>query len=107
MIVAVFVAICCLFLRLLILRKNINLSIIWFYKKVCRNVLFVALLSIIVPVLIYYLMPEDGWVRFIIVCGLCLICSLLSILRIGCSSFERQFIYDKVYSSYAKFLKNK
>lgn len=105
MFVAIFVSICCLFLRLLILRNSINLSIIWFCRRICKNVFFVVLVSIIIPSLIYYFMPKEGWMRFVIVCTFCLLCTLLSILRIGCSPVERQFIYDKVYNIYLKLKK--
>ena len=93
--VALFVSICCFLLRLLMLRINVNLSIRWFLKKVCFNVLLVVLCSIIIPIIIYVQM-QDGWSRFFAVCIACLASSSISAYLIGCSISERIFIRDQI-----------
>lgn len=93
--VAIFVSVCCLLIRLIILRKNIQLSLIWFLKKICYNVFIVTAVSFIIPCTCYFIM-SDGWIKFITVTTLCLICSIMSAFFIGCSNSERQFIKERI-----------
>lgn len=95
MFVALFVSICCLFLRLKLLGRNIDLSVSWFLRKVVCNVLVVALFSFPIPYVLYLTIPY-GWLRFCIVCILCLVFTLSSVLILGCSKSERLFIFNKL-----------
>lgn len=103
MFVAIFVSICCLLIRLVILRKNIQLSIIWFFKKICCNIFIVTIFSMIIPGVFYYMMSY-GWLRFLIVTVLCLVSSIMSIFIIGCSYSERQFICQRIMNIKFKLL---
>lgn len=103
MFVAIFVSICCLLIRLVILRKNIQLSIIWFFKKICCNIFIVTIFSMIIPGVFYYMMSY-GWLRFLIVTVLCLVSSIMSIFIIGCSYSERQFICQRILNIKFKLL---
>lgn len=95
LIVALTVAVCCLFLRLLFLRKMVGLSMKRYLRKVCGNVLFVTLLAVIVPSLIYTQM-SDGVIRFGMICIFTVVCSSIAIYWGGCSMNERNFIKAKV-----------
>lgn len=97
MYVAIFVSICCLLLRLIILRKNIQLSIIWFFRRICCNVIVVTMFSVIVPCVFYFTMCK-GWLRFLVITALCLVSSMMSAFFIGCSRSERQFIGKRLVS---------
>ncbi len=101
-IVALFVSVSCLLLRLLFLSKMANLSMTHYLKNVCINVLIVSIFSAIIPVLLYLNLP-DGWLRLLIVIITSLICSAGSIYFIGCSVSERHFIHDKAVALIARF----
>ncbi len=94
-VVALFVSLLCLMLRLLFLRRMVQLSVTQYLSNVCLNVLIVSLIASFIPTLIYFQM-EEGWNRFISMLFLCVICSSLSIFFIGCSFSERKFILDRV-----------
>ena len=97
-VVAIWVSLCCLLLRLVFLRKMAGLSMRRFLKSVCLNVFSVTVIALIVPVLFGWLSAGDGWGRFLLICFVCLVCSAFSVYRIGCSKNERQFIMQKVYA---------
>ena len=97
-VVAIWVSLCCLLLRLAFLRKMVGLSMRRFLKSVCLNVFSVTVIALVIPVLFVWLSAEDGWRRFLLVSFVCLVCSVFSVYRIGCSKNERQFIMQKVYA---------
>ncbi len=94
-IVAIFVAICCLFLRLIFLRKMVGLSMKQYLLKVCLNVLAVSVSALIIPAVVRLNMQE-GWERFLLVLSISLIASGLSVYFIGCKSSERIFIRERI-----------
>lgn len=95
-VVAIVVAVCCLILRLVFLRRMVEgFSMIKFLYNVFVNVLKVTFFALIIPLLIVYFM-DDGWTRLILVVPLSMICAVCSILLIGCSVSERSFITDKL-----------
>lgn len=95
LIVALIVAVCCLFLRLLFLRKMVGLSMKRYLRKVCGNVLFVTLLAMIIPSFIYTQM-SDSIIRFVTICVFTTVCSSIAIYWGGCSMNERKFIKEKI-----------
>ncbi len=101
MFVAIFVSICCLLIRLIILRRNIQLSLICFFKEICCNVLAVTVVSILIPFVLYFSM-SGGWLKFLVVTVFCLISSVASALFIGCSRSERQFIGERILNVKSK-----
>lgn len=100
-IVAIFISLCCMVLRLLFLRKTVGFSIRSFLKNVYLNVINVAFFSSIIPFATHHFMSY-GWVRFITTCCVCIVCSTIVILFIGCNYSERQFILSKI-----PFVRNK
>lgn len=94
-VVALFVSVLCLILRLLFLRRMVQLSVKQYLYNVCLNVLSVSLIAALIPTLAYFQM-EDGWGRFLSIIFFCVVCSSLSIYFIGCSFSERKFILDRV-----------
>ncbi len=93
-IVALFVAICCLILRLLFLRRMANLSMRYFLKNVCLNVFAVSVIAVIIPFALYANMQE-GLQRLLMVACCSFICCGMSIYFVGCSETERTFINNK------------
>ena len=104
LVVAILVGSCCLFLRLLFLRHIIGLSILSYLKNVCLNVINVTSLTIIPTFIIYKLMPESGWIKFLCVGGVSIVSSLFAIVFVGCSSNERQFLIAKFCALKQKFV---
>lgn len=95
LVVAIFISVCCMMLRLLFLRKMAGLSMRAFLKNVYLNVITVALLSCIVPLAIHHTMAA-GWERFLVTCSVSVACSTIAILFVGCSRSERLFILSKI-----------
>lgn len=94
-IIAIIISVCCMVLRLLLLHKQTGFSIRSFFLKVYLNVIIVAFLSIIIPIIIHCIMNE-GYLRFFATCCACVICSSAVILFIGCDHSERTFILSKM-----------
>ena len=93
--VAIIIAILCMILRLLFLRKMAQLSMRSFLKNVCVKVLVVALIASILPMILRYNLSY-GWERLLIVSGASVLSGMLAIYYIGCSKGERQFIASKI-----------
>ena len=96
LLVAIFVGICCLFLRLLFLRKMTGLSISGYLRNVCLNVLAVFAITVIPTYIVFKIAPLTGWMQFLVVGFTSAIVSLFAILHVGCTKTERQFIIGKV-----------
>lgn len=103
-IVAIFISICCLLLRLLFLRHSIGMSVTAYLRKVCLNVAIVSSISALLPIVLLLVYHEDGWIRFSLVCFLCFIGSILAVYTVGCSTDERQFVKSIVRTIKSKFL---
>lgn len=102
LIVALIVAVACLFLRLLFLRKMVGLSMRRYLHKVCGNVLCVTLAAAVLPTLLY-LQMADGVMRFLLMCVLTVLCSATAIYFIGCNRNERNFIKSRIVLIRHKF----
>lgn len=94
-VVALLISVTCLLLRLVFLKRMVQLSIRHYLNKVCFNVCIVSLSAVIFPYIIYMYMGY-GWQRFLSVATASLLCSSISIYVIGCSISERRFILDKI-----------
>lgn len=102
LVVALVVAVLCLFLRLLFLRQMVGLSMKRYLYKVCGNVLCVTLAAVVIPALLY-LQTSDSLLRFLFMCVLTTLCSSAAIYFIGCSVHERAFIKEKAVLLRKKF----
>jgi O-antigen/teichoic acid export membrane protein len=81
----------CLFLRLIILKKIINLPIMNYFCKVIFPLLLVIFLSYLLPILILTKM-ENGLIRFIIVAIVGIFMSVLSTYIVGLSNNEKKML---------------
>lgn len=95
--VAIIISLICLTARLAMLKKMISLPIKKFITKVYLNAISVIISAAIIPVVLTYYLAESS-TTFILQCLVCIICSSLSILFLGCNSNERNFIYHKALS---------
>lgn len=105
MVVAIGVEVLSLFARLILIPKYIpEFSAKSFISNVLCKDLLVVITSIVIPVIIYKLLPES-FISLILVTLSCLIISGLSILYIGCSKYERNSLL-RIAKKYLK-IKNK
>lgn len=96
LVVAIFVGVCCLLLRLLFLRRMVGLSMGGYLRNVCLNVVKVTVVSLIPTFVVYKLIPDVGWTQFLAVGFTSVVASLFAILYVGCTSNERTFIIGKL-----------
>lgn len=104
LVVAIVISLLCLLLRLIFLRSMTGLPVRHYLRHVCCNVLAVSIVASILPALTYYTQP-DGWIRFVSVTSICLLCVGASVYFIGCSKSERTYIYGKITAKRRRFLK--
>lgn len=96
-IVTIVISQCCLAARLLMLRGIIGLSVRKYLKKVYINVLAVTAIASIFPFLLTSQMKE-GFLNFILLCLIAVVCTGITIYYVGCSKEERQFVLNKLYT---------
>lgn len=89
--VAIFVEVVCLFARLIISRSLLKSSITEFCKRVIIRVLLVSTVSVIVPILIIHLMPENI-LRLVVVSVGSMLWSMFVIYFLGVDSGQRNKI---------------
>lgn len=94
-VVAIVIAVFCLFARLLFVRKTTALSMSQFLKNVVLNVILVTAVSVVLPLVCYSIMSA-GWGRFLCVGFASVISSTLAIMCVGCSVGERSFFFNKL-----------
>ena len=85
---------------LVIVKRQLGYSIKEILVKVYSKMILVVISSAIIP-LPFFLSLEQGFLRFFVVVPLCVICTSLSILYLGCDTSEREVIFG-----YAKKLLN-
>ena len=84
-------------IRLIILRRLINMSVLIAFRKVYVPVLSVLFVSLILPLIVHYQLTE-GFVRFISVCVVSVISVSLASFYIGFQLNERLFVIGKFKS---------
>lgn len=95
-VVAIFVSVCCLVLRLLFLRRMVDkFSMAAFLRNVSVNVLKVVFVASVLPLSIIFLM-DDGWTRLLLLVPFSMACVVCSIFWVGCNVSERSFITEKM-----------
>lgn len=98
-IVALFISMGSLALRLIFLRKMVGLSIRSYVKNVCFNILLISTAAVTITFLVDFWLPVSGWMHFIITTIVCVISCIASIYYLGCSNNEKKFIIQ--IASYA------
>ena len=104
LIVAIIISQCCLVTRLIMLRGMIRLSAKNYLVKVYANIIIVSLFAAVVPVALSRVVEENIG-NFLLLCLTSIMCTVISILYIGCNKQERLFVASKVKSVISKFLK--
>lgn len=96
--VAIFIAICCLFLRLYFLKSMVGLQTKRFISNVLYNILIVTIFSCIIPIFVQIYLKND-FIEFFIVTLVCVFGTLVCIFFIGLNYNERIFIIEKINNS--------
>ena len=95
-VVHILVEICTQYARLRIVLPMINMNLVDYFRRVVKPILFVVVLSPILPYVIYNNLNE-GYASFFIECSICVLCSSMVIYSVGCTCSERIFIKGKIF----------
>lgn len=90
-VVAIVLSQICLLARLFMLKKIIGFPVRKFLKEVYLNILFISLLSSLIPILVFTNL-SIGLQNFIISSLLCILSCIIVIYFIGCKQTERKLI---------------
>lgn len=102
-VIAIVISQCCLFARLIMLRKMIALKMGRYLREVYLNVVIVSVLSFAVPLLIKkYFIASAGACSLVLVSVISIVSTTFVVLCIGCNKNERVLVKNK-----AMLLKNK
>ena len=94
-IIAIFLSLVSLYIRLYLLSKQISFSMKYFSQKVIMKIAYVILISIPIPLLFQFLRLNET-LHFLISTFLCIICSIITIFLFGLEKDERIFIIQKL-----------
>lgn len=102
LVIAIALSFACLFARLYLLRGMINLPVFHYLRHVLLNVVIVAVLSSIVPIIVCLSM-QSGITRLYCVCCVCALSIVAAIYGVGLSKKERTFVHRKISSLRTKY----
>ena len=102
------IAIVSQFVRVMMVRKDIGLSMREYISRVIIRLVIVTLLSFVPPMLMYILLPDTIWMMIAVILCSCISVAVFVMLLVVTPS-ERQFIiqYVKGVFSHLKFSKHK
>ncbi|MBN1604006.1 MAG: hypothetical protein JW915_20515 [Chitinispirillaceae bacterium] len=95
LVIAIALSVACLFARLYLLRGMIKLPVIYYLRHVLLNVIVVAVLSSVIPVIVCISM-QSGITRLFCVCCVCVVSTFSIIYSVGLSKKERVFVHRKI-----------
>lgn len=93
--VAIVISVCCEIARIYMLRRMIGLSAYKFIREVIFNVVAVFFVALIIPCGLKILMPIN-FAYFIIMSFISVVCTMISVLYVGCNQGERSFFLDRI-----------
>lgn len=97
--ISIIISLICLALRLIMLRKLVELPVRIFFSKVILVILPVSILSAIVPILLYFKF-DDSFMRFSLVVSTSIALTLLFIYFVGISKEERNQLNSYVQEKF-------
>lgn len=103
-VIAILVAVACLFSRLIMLQRMVGLSVSDYFKKVFANVIIVTIAAAGIPLSISIFI-DSTFLGFLLLSSICVVATLLSELYIGCDQSERQLVYKQVRKFKNKIIK--
>ena len=93
---SIFISVCCMFLRLAFLQRMIGYSVVGYLKRVYSKVLMVVLCALVMPMLTMMAISSDGWLRFIVICLVCVGGTMAATYIVGCTNTEKKYICNKI-----------
>ena len=93
-VVSIFLSICCLVVRLIMLRHMINFPLLKYTREVLCNLLKVIVVALIGP-LLFSMGYNDTFLYFGSSCVICFFSAVICIFLLGCNKEERLFIIEK------------
>lgn len=94
-VVSLCTSIFCMFARLWLVNRQVDFPIKKYITSVYARCMLVAILSAIVPVMLY-LQLQESIQRMIIICAVCVISSASAIMTIGMNKSERGIVYNLI-----------
>lgn len=91
--------------RLIMIRSMIHLSLWKYFREVVVKIMCVVLTAIILPVAVYFLLPQNTLYSFLVVCGMCVISVSASVYYLGLGEGERCFVIEKMNGFRQKMFK--
>lgn len=103
-VIAIILSVCCEMARIYMLHSMIKLPIRKFLYKVYFNVIAVSFIAVIIP---FYVIKEtdENFINLLWTSLLCMLCTIISILYIGCNQKERAFVTNKLHNIKNKIIK--
>ena len=98
------VEMCTQYARIHIVLPMIGMNLGLYKQKVVYPILKVCLLAILLPIGVYWIVPQN-YVTFFVVCVVSCVSVLAVVYWVGCTQEERQFVRDKTRALLIK-LKN-
>lgn len=92
-----FVAIVAQFFRLLIISKQLQMSMLVYFKKVIQPITVVSLFSAIPSILIYLILPHS-LINDLIFIAVTVLLTILMVAFVGLTKVEREMVVSKIYS---------
>ena len=102
-VVSIVVSQVCLFARLFMLRYMVGLKVRSYLSNVYVTVIVVTLLAFIIPAVLTMCF-HDGFMHFIILTAITILCTLFVEYYIGCGKDERQLVSSKVVKVVKKYI---
>jgi hypothetical protein len=103
LIVSLILNLCCLVVRLILLRSMIGLRVRIYIKEVVIKVVLIGIVSSALPIYLSFRLP-NSFSSFIVVIVLTLVITLLFIYCIGCSLSERYTLKKALFKLYKNLL---
>lgn len=104
MVVGIVMAVLCLFARLFMLKKSIELPVFSFLSSVCFVDLCITIIASFIPISIYMTL-DDGFLSFLIICAASITSTVTFSYVIGLNSREKTMIKEKIRSFRKKYNK--
>lgn len=92
-VVAIALSQVCLFVRLMMFSRASGFSVLGFVNEVYVNALKVAFVSSALPLILMFVIPEGIWWSALNL-GLCLLWTLGTVIFVGCSKADRDFLRE-------------
>lgn len=91
LVVSICLSVFCTFLRLWVLKRLMPFPVMLYLKDAYLTPILVAVTATMLPLLIHWYLPSS-FANMMLVCGLCVVCTALSIYFLGLTAGERNYL---------------